>query len=359
MFTRNTGLRRTLLIAAGMAVFLAAGVAEAKNYVLRYSDIGPPRGPRAEALMWWADELDKRTNGQVKINFFWSQSLVKGKETLKAVGSGLAEAGSIIGVYTPADLPIWNYANAPFGNEDTWVGMRTWWELRQTVPELRAESEKKNVHILLNFTTGPVDVLSRVKITDTAGLAGKKVRTTGGWTQLMEGMGAVPVSIGFGELYQALDRGTIDATINYVPFVKSYKHYEVAGYVLELKMGQLLGYGAGINLKLWKSMPEDLRKIISEVSDEYMDVYAEKYIADSDAAKADLMAGIDGKKVEFISFSDDELDKMKAKAGTFTKEWKETMAKKGFDADGFVAKFEAVRAKYEQEVATKGYPWQR
>ena len=175
----------------------------------------------------------------------------------------------------------------------------------------------------------------------------------------MEGLGAVPVSIGFGELYQALDRGTIDATINYTPFVKSYKHYEVADYVLELSMGQLLGYGAGINLKLWNSMSEDLRKIISEVSDQYMDVYAEKYIKDERQAKTDLIAGIEGKKVEFINFSDDELDKMKNKAGTFTVEWKEAMSKKGFDADGFVAKFEAIRAKYEKEVATKGYPWER
>lgn len=359
MFTRNTLVRRAILLAAGMMLGLAAAAVEAKNYVLRYSDIGPPRGPRAEALMWWADELEKRTNGQVKIEFFWSQSLVKGKETLKAVGSGLAEAGTIIGVYTPADLPIWNYANAPFGNKDPWVGMRTWWELRQTVPELKAETAKKNVHILFNNTTGPVQLLSRDKITDASGLSGKKVRTTGGWTQLMEGLGAVPVSIGFGELYQALDRGTIDATINYTPFVKSYKHFEVAGYVLELSMGQLLGYGAGINMKLWQSMPEDLRKTISDVSDQYMDVYAEKYIKDERQSKADLIAGIDGKKVEFINFSDDELDKMKNKAGVFTTEWKEAMAKKGFDADGFVAKFEAIRAKYEKEVETKGYPWER
>ena len=97
---------RTAVLAAGMAALLAATAAEAKDYVLRYSDIGPPRGPRAEALMWWADELDKRTNGQVKINFFWSQSLVKGKETLKAVGSGLAETGTILGGYTTAGLPI-------------------------------------------------------------------------------------------------------------------------------------------------------------------------------------------------------------------------------------------------------------
>ncbi len=61
-----------------------------------------------------------------------------------------------------------------------------------------------------------------------------------------------PVKIGFGELYAALDRGTIDATINYTPVVKSYEHYEFAKHLTETNMGQVLGYGGGINPKLFK-----------------------------------------------------------------------------------------------------------
>ena len=56
------------------AAVLALGLAgmkdaSAETYNLRYSDIGPPRGPRAAALKWWASELDKRSGGQLKINF--------------------------------------------------------------------------------------------------------------------------------------------------------------------------------------------------------------------------------------------------------------------------------------------------
>ena len=134
---------------------------QAKNYVLRYSDIGPPRGPRAAALMWFAEELEKRSDGQTKIKFFWSQSLVKGKATMKAVGSGLAGMGTILGIYIPAELPIWNYANTPFAISDPWVGMRTWYELRQTVPAFRAETAKRNIKILFNNTAGPVHLLSK------------------------------------------------------------------------------------------------------------------------------------------------------------------------------------------------------
>ena len=179
--------------------------------------------------------------------------------------------GTILGIYTPADLPIWNYANAPFAGTDIWVGMRTWHEMRKTVPELEAETIKKKIKILFNNSAGPVQLLSaKVPITSVAQLKGKKIRATGGWVQLFKALGAVPVKIGFGELYAALDRGTVDGTINYIPYVKSYKNYEVAGHLTIVNMGQVLGYGGGINLKLFNSMAKNLQDILVNTSSEYI-----------------------------------------------------------------------------------------
>ncbi len=355
-------LRYALCGAVALMGFFAAPVgmptAEAKVYNLRYADIGPPRGPRAAALKWWAAELETRSGGDIKIKFFWSQSLVKGKATMKAVGSGLSDTGTILGVYTPAEFPVWNYANTPFLHADAWIGMRTWHELRQTTQELNAETKRQKITILANNTTGPVQLLmAKVPVTSVAELKGKKIRATGGWTHLFKALGAVPVKIGFGELYAALDRGTIDGTVNYTPFVKSYKHYEVASHLTEANMGQLLGYGIGMNTKMLKSMPQKLQDIIINTSDEYMDVYAKNYMADSKAAKKAMMAGIDGKKVAFHQLSAEESAKWAAAAESFKKDWIAKMTKKGVDAEGFIAKFNAVHAKYKKIVADKGYPW--
>ncbi|MEE9276512.1 MAG: C4-dicarboxylate TRAP transporter substrate-binding protein [bacterium] len=345
-----------ILVAAAL---LGAPPAAAQNYNLRYSDIGPPRGPRAKSLMWWAEQLEKRTNSQVKIKFFWSQSLVKGKATLKAVGSGLAETGTILGIYTPADLPIWNLANAPFGGGDPWVGMHTWYEMRQTVPALRAETTKKRVHILTNFTTGPVDLLSKDPILSVKDLKGKKIRATGGFTLLLKSLGAVPVKIGFGELYQALDRGTIDGTINYIPFVKSYKHFEVAGHLTEARMGQVLGYGAGINLKLWKSMPAKIRGVMTEVSKGFIDKYAQAYLEDVTKTRKALTAGIGGKRVKFHKLDPAERKRWASKAEAFTQGWVKKMKKKGVDGEKILASFRRIRGKFRKELKSKGYPWTR
>jgi TRAP-type C4-dicarboxylate transport system substrate-binding protein len=332
--------------------------AEAKVYTLRYADIGPPRGPRAAALMWWGEALETRSKGNIKIKWFWSQSLVKGKATMKAVGSGLSDMGTIIGIYHPAEFPVWNYANTPFLHSDAWVGMRTWFELRQTVPEIKAETDKHKVTILFNNTTGPVQLLmAKKKVVTAAGLKGMKIRTSGGWTHLFKALGAVPVKIGFGELYAALDRGTIDGTINYTPFVKSYKHYEVASHLTEAAMGQVLGYGGGINTKLLKSMPDDIRDVLVKTSDEYMDVYAKLSIEASDEARESLQKGIDGKKVGIYTLSKEEHAKFVAAAASFTSDWKAKITKKGMDADALIAKFKMVHAKWTKKLKDDGYPW--
>jgi len=343
------------LALSGMLMGIAAASAEAIE--LRYSDIGPPRGPRAVSLIWWADELAKRTNNEITVKFYWSQSLVKGKETLKAVGSGLSDSGTILGIYTPAEFPLWNLSNAPFGVADEWVGMRTWYEMRQVNKDLIAETKKKNVKILANYTTGSVDILSKEPITSVADVKGKKFRTSGGWTGLFKNLGASTVKVGFGELYQALDRGTVDGTQNYIQAVKAYKQYEVAGHITQIQMGQVLGFGLGINLKTYNKLSDANRKILDETSFEMMEHFAESYASSVAEAKAAMMAGIDGKKVVFHEVTD--RDEWIAASADFIPNWKEKVAKKGIDGDAFVAQFEEIRAKYEKELAEKGYPWTR
>jgi TRAP-type C4-dicarboxylate transport system substrate-binding protein len=332
--------------------------AQPKEYLLKYSDLGPPRGPRADALQWWPQEIESRTQGRVKVKFFWSESLSRADETLKAVGAGIAETGTILGIYNPVDLPIWNLANAPFGVADPWVGMRTWQEMRQAVPELTREATEQGVRILMNFTTGPVDILSKAPILSEKDLQGKKIRAAGGWTPLLKNMGATTVNLLFPEIYEALTKGSIDGTINYIPSVKDNKHYEVANHVTEVRMGQVLGYGAGINLSVWNGMPEDTRKVISEVSDAFIERSAQAYLDGVERAKQELAAGIDGKQVQFHVLPADERDRWAAKS-TFVDDWVKRVGAQGIDSRRIVETLGRVRSKYEAELASKGYPWAR
>ena len=348
-------------LAAAMLLPATTHVVSAKEYLIRYSDIGANRGPRAAALGVWKDEIEKESKGQLKIKFFWGQSLMKAKATLKGVGSGLAEMGTVIGAYTPADMPVLNYGNVPFNEPDPWVGIRAMQDLRENGKHLRAEETKNRIRMLFQNVTGPVHLLCGKEQIDTLEkLKGKKIRAIGGYIQLFKSMGAVPVKIGFGELYSALDRGTVDCTVNYTVFVKSYKHYEVAKHLMLAGMGQSIGYGGAINLKFYNGLPQNLKDILSKASDRYMDNYGKNLIEDSKAAAKEMAAGIDGKVLNFVEIPQSELDRWAShskKIGATLLGKMKHMSEA--ERSKHAADFDAAVAKYRKIKADKGYPWER
>ncbi|MDP6404598.1 MAG: hypothetical protein QF797_05290 [Alphaproteobacteria bacterium] len=151
----------------------------------------------------------------------------------------------------------------------------------------------------------------------------------------------------------------MDGTTNYLSFAKSYQHYEVAKHMTIANMGQLLGYGTGINLKLFNSMPAELQGILVKTSEEYIEVYGKNIIEDSSAAKKAMAEGIDGKKLTFHTLSDEERARWAATAESFTTGWLEKMKKKGIDGERILAVFRKTRDKYAKELSEKGYPWNR
>lgn len=345
---------------AGIAVMAGGAPVAAAEYDLRFAEFGSSRGPRAEAIQWWADELQKRSDGRVEVEIFWAQSLAKGPDTVAAIGSGLADVGSAVGVYTPADMPIWNLSNTPFSIDDMWVGMRVWDEMQKTSPELQEEMTRKNIKVLANYSSGNVHLLSiKAPILTVEDLKGKKVRSTSGISPVLEALGAAPVSLNIPETYQAMERGTVDASINYIPYIKAYKHHEVGSYLTEVAFGQTMGYGLAINLDLYNEMPADLQQIIVELSDEFIEVYAEKYVTEEEAARQQLAEGIDGHKVEFFQMDPKERARWMAPAEKKVEEWKAQVAEKGIDPEPILARLEATKAKYTQELAEQGYPWKR
>src|SRR5690606_6543612 len=153
--------------------------------------------------------------------------------------------------------------------------------------------------------------------------------------------------------------GTVDGVAGYTYAIKAYKLHEVGSNVAEVNMGLVSTWGAGINLDLWNSMPEDLRKVITEVSDEFIDRMAEAIINDIQNAREELETGIDGKSLKFTTLSPEERNKWKAASGEFVADWRKRVTDKGLDPQKIIDQVNVAEAKYTKELAEKGYPWTR
>jgi C4-dicarboxylate-binding protein DctP len=74
----------------------------------------------------------------------------------------------------------------------------------------------------------------------------------------IEAVGGSPQKLPFGEVYQALQTGTVDAQENTWSNIYSSKFYEVQPYVSETNHGYI-GYFVAVNKAFWESLPADLR----------------------------------------------------------------------------------------------------
>ncbi len=84
--------------------------------------------------------------------------------------------------------------------------------------------------------------------------------------QIMQ-IGGNPQKMAFGEVYQALQTGAVDAQENTWSNIYSSKFYEVQAYVTETNHGYL-GYLVAVNPDFWNSLPEDIRVELSAIVQE-------------------------------------------------------------------------------------------
>ena len=99
--------------------------------------------------------------------------------------------------------------------------------------------------------------------------------------------GAIPTPMNFGEVYQALQSGVIDAAENGLAVIESNKHYEAAKYVSQTEHQRNLST-LYVNEKKLASLPADLQKLVVEAAKEAA-VHERQKDAEFVAAAADRL----------------------------------------------------------------------
>lgn len=128
-------------------------------------------------------------------------------------------------------------------------------------------AEKVNCHLLGLTSSSSATYITTFPINRLEDLKGKKIRSTGGITMTVSKQGAVPVNINPGDLYMALQRGTIDGT-TFPPYTGiSYKLFEVAKYVSMPCGYPYTAMDWVVNMDAWNKLPLEYQKILEEEMD--------------------------------------------------------------------------------------------
>jgi TRAP-type mannitol/chloroaromatic compound transport system substrate-binding protein len=267
----------------------------------------------------FAETLSKITGGKFKVRVFAAGEIVPGLQVLDAVQNGTVEAGHTASYYYFGKDPSFAFDCAvPFGltsrQQTAWMMYGNGMKLMR---ELFAE------YNVVNFMGGNTGVQMggwfRKEINTVKDLEGLKFRVGGFAGRVLSKLGVIPQQIPGGEIYPALEKGTIDAAEWVGPyddeklgFGKVAKNYYTPGW---WEGGPQLSFY--VNKEQWEKLPPQYQAAWEAASHvAHTDMQA-KYDARNPQALANLLSG----DVKLRPFSDEILEAcFKATAETYEEE---------------------------------------
>ena len=252
-------------LVAASATTAAPAIAARKRFNWKLVTTWPPNFPIfQEGVEKFAKDIEQMSDRRLRISVFAGGELVPALQTFDAVSQGTVQMGHGAAYYWAGKVPAAQFFTAvPFGMNAQ--GMNAWLYNGAGLKLWRDVYKPFN---LVPFPMGNTGVQMggwfRKKINSIDDLKGLKMRIPGLGGKVMAKAGVNPVLLAGGEIYTALERGTIDATEWVGPYhdqrlglYRAAKNYYYPGWhepgpVLELTC----------NLKAWNELPREYQIMI-------------------------------------------------------------------------------------------------
>jgi len=259
----------TFALVFSFSSFMQAEEEVEPDYVLTYADVASPNQPQVIAAQKFADVVKELTDGKVVIEIAHSgqiadqtgqvTGLMRGQIDMAPAGPEwfadlipFDEISVLASAYAYRDIDhLYQVMNGPIG--------RGYWD------QVR---EDGNMVVLDTWYLGA----RQLNLTEGAGevrtpedLAGVRLRMPGSaaWLDVGRALGAEPTPVDFGELYTALDTGTVEGQDNPLPTNYAQNFHEVTDYIV-LTDHFLSVINPTINADLWEELPEDYKQAIKQ-----------------------------------------------------------------------------------------------
>jgi TRAP-type mannitol/chloroaromatic compound transport system substrate-binding protein len=240
-----------------------------------------------------AKRISDATGGRFQITVAPAGEIVPMPQAADAVAAGTVECSHTAAFYYVGKDPTWALGTAiPFGMN--FRQHNAWWIEGGGEKVFNDWLRPQGMRYLLSGNTGAqMGGWFRKEVNTTEDVKGLKMRIPGLGGRLWAAMGAVPQQIAGGDIYPALERGTIDATEWVGPFDdeklgfnKVARFYYYPGF---WEGGAALGWL--VNERSWNALPADYRAVFTAAVKEANAEMMAKYDARNAQALRRLIAG--------------------------------------------------------------------
>ena len=250
-----------------LAIMLAFGVAGAQAAVeLKLGHFASDTHPCGIAAKEFKANVEKRTNGEVKISLFGNNALGSPPEVLEQVLLGAVDMSLSGQDQLAKHLPFYDVISTPFAFKDYAMAdkvidgdFKAW-----AAPELL----KKGLVHLSDWEWGFRQLTnSKKSILTPADMKGMKIRTPPAFAYqaFVEAAGGNAQTIAFAELVMAMKQGVVDGQENPIGTIYDLKLYETQKYMSILNYT----YSSMVHIitkKSWDKLAPDQQRIVAEES---------------------------------------------------------------------------------------------
>lgn len=253
-----------ICISLGM---IAPAPASAGSVSLTYSNFFPPTHIQSKLAESWCKEVEKRTDGRVKVQYYAGQTLTKANQTYDSVVDHIADIGFSAVAYTRGRFPVMSAVDLPFGYPSGVAATA----VANALFEKFNPKEFKDTELMYFNAHGPGFIHTKGKpVKKLADLKGLKIRSTGMSAQVVEALGGTPVAMPMPESYQSLQKGVVDGSAYPIEANKGWKLGEVVDYATAAySAAYTTTFYVVMNKSKWDALDEKDQKVIRQINAEW------------------------------------------------------------------------------------------
>jgi len=249
---------KSLLTAVLLLAFSASSVVAAP-IVIKFSHVVANETPKGQAANYFKKIVEERTKGAVKIEVYPNSQLYKDKEEMEALQLGAVHMlAPSLAKFGPLGVKEFEVFDLPFIFDN-------YQELHKVTQgpvgaKLLKKLEPKGILGLAYWDNGFKVMSANKPLKAVDDFKGQKMRIQSSKVleSQMRSVGAIPQTMAFSEVYQALQTGVVNGTENPPSNLYTQKMHEVQKYVTLSDHGYL-GYAVIVNKKFWEGLPKDIR----------------------------------------------------------------------------------------------------
>ncbi|WP_299665825.1 TRAP transporter substrate-binding protein [uncultured Ruegeria sp.] len=250
---------KSSLLALTVALTSTAATAEELAVVGSWS--GLPLHKQYEKP-FWDEKMPAASDGGITANLTTHDQMgINGGDVFRMLGQGVFDVGMTVADYAVSDTPALEGLDVPLIAIDAASAKVMVDSARPLIDDIY--KDVFNAKVLGVAPYPPQVVFCNAEIASLSDLEGKKIRASGRMTgKLLEALGAEAVSISFGEVPGALQKGVVDCAVTGAGSGYSAGWWEVSTHLMPIPLGGWDPVVTAINLDKWDSLSAEDQALI-------------------------------------------------------------------------------------------------